>query len=135
VREIIRAFLEADAALLAMLPGGIFAEIEISRLNTPAAFDANKELQACANVKLETRSPVGPHPDCAQQFFAVTIYQLSGFTVIDQAVQRVYELLHGQKISSLIYEVQLVDTIPEAFDYALNCSMALSRFVATYKQQ
>ena len=56
----VRDYLAADATLAALLPGGVHVAAEISRTLTPAAFDANKELRACALVKRGGDTPDGP---------------------------------------------------------------------------
>jgi hypothetical protein len=134
MKETIRAFLAADGTLAGLLTGGFFASVEVSQQETAAAFDGNKEIQPCLNVRLETRQPIGPHPEAAEQFFTVSFYQFNGFDVIEPAVARTISLLHQQVLDSTMWQIDHVNTVPEAIDDALNCSMALSRFVAIYKQ-
>jgi hypothetical protein len=133
MKEETRAFLEADGTLAALLIGGVFAEVEVSRQVTAAAYDSNLEIQPCANVKFELQNAVGPHLDSAEQFIAISVYQLSAFDVIDPAVARIYALLQRQSAGiALVNEFRHVNTVSHAFDHALKCSMALIRFVVHF---
>ena len=134
MKEAIRALLEADGSLAALLIGGVYASVEISRQETAAVFDANNEIQPCANVRLEINQPFGPYPDSAEQFFTVSLYQLADYDVIEPAVTRVYELLHRQRVGADTWEIRHVNTVPEVFEPALKCSMAVIRFVAVFSQ-
>ena len=134
MKETIRAFLEADATLVALLTGGFYASPEVSRQETAGAFDANMEILPCANVKLETLIPAGPHPEAAEQFFAIYFYQRSGFATVRSAVARTFTLLSRQALDATMYEIRLVNHGPEIIDPALECSLVLSRYVAIHKQ-
>jgi len=133
MKEAIRALLAADGALSGLLPGGVFASPEVSRQDTPAAYDADSELQTCANVKLETNGQVGPHKTGARQFFTVSLYQQHDTADITSAAARVIELLNDSKPTALIYAVVWTDTIPDLQDNALVCNLIVVRFVAHHR--
>ncbi len=133
MKEAIRALLAADGTLAALLPGGVFASPEISRQETETAFDANSELQTCANVKLETNSQAGPHRTGARQFFTVSLYQQHDIADIKSAAIRVIELLNDSKPTALIYAIVWTDTVPDLQDDALVCNLIVVRFVAHHR--
>lgn len=131
MRATITATLEADATLMAILTGGVHDGVEISRQDTPGAFDANEEIEPCALVKLTTEVPDGPHDAGAVQYFNIFLYERSGFTNIDAARARIWTLLHKQKLGSGTYEVAHADDVLDQEEPALGCSMARSRYMAT----
>jgi hypothetical protein len=134
VNETIRALLAADGTLIGLLAGGFYASPEVSRQQTPAAFDANtSELLPCANVRLEVNSHIGPHPTGSRQFFTVSLYQFYATSSITTAAGRVVELLNGSKPSSLIYQVDWVATLPDLIDVALESNLIVLRFVAHHR--
>ena len=134
MKETIRALLAADSTLATLLTGGFYAEPEVSRQQTAAAFDATtRELQPCANVKLEVNSHAGPHPTGGRQFFTVSLYQLYATSSITSAAAQVVELLNGSKPSSLIYKVDWVGTQADLVDVALEANLIVARFVAHHR--
>lgn len=131
VRTVVKDLLEADGTIATLLTGGVYATREISRELTAAVFDANSELQPAALVKLGPDTAIGPDEIGSQQLVDIYLYERDGFTTIDQALARVYSLLHRQKIgdaSDRIYEARHVQDIPDQEDAALNCSLALARY-------
>jgi hypothetical protein len=134
MNEAIKALLAADSTLTALLTGGIHAKPEVSRQQTAAAFDASTmELLPCANMKLEVNSHVAPHPTGARQFFTVSLYQLYATDVITPAAARVIELLNQSRPTTLIYQVEWVDTLPGLVDVALEANLLVLRFVAHHR--
>lgn len=129
MRATVVAVLAADTTLMATLTGGLHSATEISRQNTPAAFDANAEIEPCALVQEEVTTPVGPYDSSERAIFTVTFYERSGFTNIDTAMDRVHTLLHRQKLSGT-WEVRHADDSQELEDPALLCPMRYSRYVA-----
>ncbi len=126
LRDDILSALQADAHLNTLLLGGIYAEA-ISRQDTPDAFDANSELQPCAVVTLETETPTGPYANAARLFFSVYFYG----NVDDDARERVFALLHRQKIGTRVWTIEHADDVLNQTDPGLNVGMILSRYVAT----
>lgn len=132
MRTIIGTLLANDSTLETLLTGGVEYTVgEISRTGTPTRYDANKEILPCALVKLSTEGEFGPHEDGSRGFVAVYFYQRSGYEVIDQARERVYALLHRQKVgdaSDKVWEVRHAGDVLDQEDPALECSLQVSRY-------
>lgn len=128
IRSDIYTVLAADATLLATLTGGVYQAAEISRQTTPAAFDANGEIEPCCLVNVENETAALPYPNGARSYLRVFFYERSGYTGIDTARERVFTLLNRQKIGSATFEIRWVDDIPDQQDEALDCSLAMSRY-------
>jgi len=98
LRETITAELSGDATLSALLPGGIFDSGELPRDGLTldnAPLDGNNILQPCAVVRLRAANPVTPAPHSAERRYGeVYVYHINDYTVIDDAVRRVKNLLH-----------------------------------------
>lgn len=126
--------LQGDALLNLILAGGIYRTQEISRQTTPDAFDGNRELLPCALLKQESRTPWGPYDKSARLYFQVFIYNQRMSDQIDYAVERIYKLLHRQKILPTRggnWEVIHANDLLDMEDPALGVAMAVSRYVAT----
>lgn len=136
MRDTIRAYLAADTTLMASLTGGLYAGGEISRQDTPAAFDANNEIEPCGLVALETQVPGLVYADGARLFFTVTCWERSGYTNIDAALERVYDLLHEKKIgvTSALWQVEWVEDSADIEDPGLLCPMKYGRYVAVRRR-
>lgn len=130
MRETIRDYLAADATLMGLLIGGLYAGGEISRQETPGAFDGNGEILPCGLVALETQVPFGPFMHSARQFFTVTCWQREGYEVIDAALARAYDLLEGSKVGQTtdLWTVRHVEDAPDGEDPGLRCAMRYSRY-------
>lgn len=132
MRETIRALLAADPMLASILTGDVHTEVEISRTLTPTAFDEEtQEILPCALVKLPTEQPAGPIHTGSRLFLEVYFYQRAGYDAIDQAKDRVYVLLHRQRINypaTRMWEIRHTDDVSDQEDQALLCSLALSRY-------
>jgi hypothetical protein len=126
------AILQIDATLLALLPGGMYGQTEITRQRTPEAFDANAELKPCLLVNLETETQYGPFNDSSasssRAFLQIFFYQRVGYDAITPARERVFSLLHDQKIGAGTWSVSWVNEIPNLHEPALDCDMATSRY-------
>jgi hypothetical protein len=135
LRDTIYTLLSSDSALAALLPGGMYnsddAE-EISRAETPAAFDANGELLPCALLRMETTAPMGPYPDSARTFFVVFVYQQRGRDVIDAAMSRMFAVLHDATISGG-WVIRYADDLHDLSDPALLANFGRSRYAAIRK--
>jgi hypothetical protein len=136
IRETIKAALEADETLAGLLTGGIWTgESEISREGTPGAFDGNGEILPCALVKEESQAAHGPLDDSARLYLVIYLYQRRGYGSIDAARERMFELLQLQKLGmSGVWEIRWADDAPNLQDQALNCNLAMSRFVVTRRR-
>lgn len=127
---------EADDDLMDLLTGGVFIHVsEVSRQNTPGAFDANKEIIPCVLIKEGNEVPDGPYSRSARTPLRVYFYQPRGFDVIEQAMDIIFDLLHEQRIGEntwqILYTGRLLDSrLGDIRDIALDCSMGLENFVA-----
>ena len=131
IREVIQQTLAGDATLSGLLSGGVHMATEISRQLTPAAFDANGELQPCALVKLGSDTATGPYTTSSRTTCTVYFYQRTGYGVIDAALIRAYTLLNQAKLESGVWICQHADDVLDQIDTALDASMALSRYSIT----
>lgn len=133
VDEVVSA-LQADGELSGLLPGGIYnaaAVEEITRQNTPEAFDANKEIKPCALVTVGTEVRAGPHSLGVATTMGVYFYQRFGYEVIEQAMQRTFEVLHEQRIGGDgVWQIFFNINIPNQRDQALDCALGSQRYVA-----
>lgn len=112
----VRTVLAADATLVALLTGGVYARrdkrIGVNRKNTPTAYNTTGIMKPHAVVKGRTVQGMGVK-DASNQFRstrqAVEIYIRNdgdaGFTVIQQAVTRINQLLDQKQIAG-IYKAQ-----------------------------
>lgn len=130
------AALEGDAALSAILTGGLYDGTEvndISRQATPAAYDDYSELKPCAIVKPETQAPAGPHPDGSRLYVTIWFYQQSGSAAIDAGRVRAYQLLHRATLagSDGLWDVRHANDLLGIEMQALGVPAIMSRYVAT----
>lgn len=127
----IQAILELDIPLMMILTGGAYTGREITRQDMPDAFDANGEILPCVLVKTEVELPWGPFHGSSRAYVRVFLYQRSGYTAIDAALNRIYALLHRQKLNTEYntWEAMHADDVSGQEDPALSCSLAVSRYV------
>jgi len=129
IRSAIKSLLEADTTLMATLTGGVYGEAEISRQATPAAFDANGEIEPCALLAVEADDPSGPFETSSRTFVTVYFYARSGYSAIDTALDRVFALLHRQRVSDEnVWEIRHAGDVRDQRDPALDCAMSMSRY-------
>lgn len=130
--------LRNDPALSAILSGGVHRAAEISRQATPDAFDQRRELRPCALVKQETAIPWGPHADSGRLFVTVWFYDRAGYSSIEAARKRVYQLLHRTKLTpadgSGCYDIRHANDLLDQEEPASGATMAMSRYVATIQR-
>lgn len=131
--------LNSDSTLMSALTGGLYHEVsEISRQATPDAYDGNKELQPCALIRQETGTPWGPHDHSARLYVTIWFYERNGYTNIEAARKRVYDLLHRQKLTPVDgsgnYDIRHADDLLDQEEPELGVSMAMSRYVATMER-
>ncbi len=130
----IKTALEANVALMTLLTGGVFADVEeIGRQLTPAAFDASGEIQPCALIKEGTESKLRPTRRGVQTPVTIYFYQRSGYDVIDQAMTLAFDDLNEQRIGASVWNIEHDVTIRQQRDAALDCALGSLRFVAKRK--
>jgi hypothetical protein len=129
LRDDILAVLQADGQLNTLLPGGVYDD-EITRQETPDAFDTNREVKPCVTIRQETETPVGPHETSARAFVTVYFYG-NDDTALDAARARVFTLLHRQKVGSQVWQMEHVDDVLDQVDDGLGCGMCVSRYQVT----
>lgn len=130
----LKAALTADTALMALLTGGVFTDVEeISRQNTPAAFDTNKEIKPCALIKFPNEVPTGPYSTSVRTAFVIYVYQRSGYAVISAAIVRIFADLNEKRIGTNVWNIEFVSTVHQQRDQALDCPLGSLRFSAVRK--
>lgn len=128
-KAVLKAVLEADATFMALATGGVHTAVEISRADTPDAFDANQEILPSCLIKFETTTPIAPYTHGARAFVVFIFYQRSGFDSIGLMRQRVYALLHDACISGLgAWSILLADDSADLEDPVTEWSMLFSRY-------
>lgn len=136
--DAILAALQADSTLTTTLTGGLYRAKEISRQETPNAYDANGELLPCALVKQETATPWGPIYDSGRIYATVWFYDRDGYTAIEAARKRVYTLLHRAKLTPVDgsgnYDIRHSGDVLDQEDPVLSVPMAMSRYVCTVQR-
>jgi hypothetical protein len=127
----IKSALEADTALMALLTGGIHNDVEeISRQNTPGAFDANKEIKPCALIKFGTESKITSLRRGVQTPFTVYFYERQGYDAIDAAMSLVFDDLNEAKIGTNVWNIRFDIAVYQQRDQALDCALESLRFIA-----
>src|SRR4030067_829940 len=95
----VKTLFEDDEDLMDLLTGGVHNDVEeISRQNTPTAFDANQELMPGALIKCgpETRLRSGI-PNSVQPPLTIYFYQRDNYDVIEPAIYLAFNDLNEQK--------------------------------------
>lgn len=126
-----------DTALMAILTGGVYqsgvvGEDGITRGATPAAFDTNGWLEPCCLLKQRGRVPTSEVVDylaqvvSTNQVVEVWLYEDSGYTNIDAAVNRLYALFQGYSFSDT-FEVALANLIDRERDQGALKGRSLAR--------
>lgn len=127
----IKTALQADGTLTALLTGGIFNDVEeISRQNTPGAFDSNQELKPCALIKLGTELKAGPYERSVNSPVIIYFYQRAGYGVIEQAMEKAYDDLNDKQIGEGVWQLIYDISVPQQRDVALDVPLGMHRFVA-----
>ncbi len=123
--------LEEDSELMALLTGGIHNDVEeISRQNTPDAFDANNEIRPCALIKIGTEIPLRGYLTSVQTPVTIYFYERSGYETIETAMGFVYADLNEQKIGGNVWNIEFDNAVYQQRDQALDCALGTLRFVA-----
>lgn len=130
----LKAALTADTALMALLTGGIFNDVEeISLQKTAAAFDTNKEIKPCALIKIPNEVPAGPYLTSVRTAFVIYVYQRSGYDVIEAAIGKIFTDLNEKQIGTNVWNIEFVSTVHQQRDQALDCPLGSLRFSAVRK--
>lgn len=130
----LKTALTADTALMALLTGGIFNDVEeISLQKTAAAFDANKEIKPCALIKIPNEVPAGPYLTSVRTAFVIYVYQRSGYDVIEAAIGKIFTDLNEKQIGTNVWNIEFVSTVHQQRDQALDCPLGSLRFSAVRK--
>ena len=128
----VKTLFEDDEDLMDLLTGGVHNDVEeISRQNTPTAFDANQELMPCALIKFgtETRLRSGI-PNSVQTPLTLYFYQRDDYDVIEPAMDLAFNDLNEQKIGANVWNIEFDIAVHQQRDVALDCALGMLRFVA-----
>lgn len=129
VKAAITAALAADAPLMALLTGGVYAVAEITpRMDAPSPFDEVGRMRPAALVRYETAVADGPRGLFDRLFVLVFFYDAAGYEAITAAADRARALLHGRWLGNGVYEVRHVDDVYDQYDDAILAFMHRSRF-------
>ena len=137
LRSAINTLLNADDTLMATATGGIHEQTEISRSNTPSAYDDRGDLKPCMVLRMGTMTPFGPFAYAERQFFALWFYEKpGGYDNIDAMKYRVKTLLHSAEddpkrvtiAPGVVHSIYHADDFGDSWDDALNCPMSYSRY-------
>lgn len=129
MRAAIVSLLTSDAALMAILTGGIHSATLISRQTTPAVYNDDRELRPCALLRFEDESQQQAHATAARLFFVLYFYQRAGYDQIDAARARCYALLRNTLLAGVqAWEVMHINDVLDQSDDVLAASMSLSRY-------
>ncbi len=128
----IKTVLEADTTLAALLIGGIYNDVEeVSRQNTPGAYDANKELLPCALIKYNTEIPLrSGYLRAVNDPVTIYFYQRDNYDVIEPAMNLAFDDLNEKKIGTGVWNIEFDIAVKQQRDIALDCPLGSLRFVA-----
>lgn len=135
VKAAITTALAADAPLMALLPGGVYAVAEITpRMDAPTPFDEVGRMRPAALVRYETATADGPRGLFDRLFVLVFFYDAAGYEAITAAADRARTLLHGRRLGDGVYEARHADDVFDQYDDAILAYMHRSRYqVARYR--
>ena len=135
VKAAITTALAADAPLMALLPGGVYAVAEITpRMAAPSPFDEVGRMRPAALVRYETAAAEGPRGLFDRLFVLVFFYDAAGYEAITAAADRARTLLHGRRLGEGVYEARHADDVFDQYDDAILAYMHRSRYqVARYR--
>lgn len=136
---LVYTYLLVDDELESFLPGGIYnGELvqDINRQATPSAYDTNMELMPSVIVKPELTTPWGPHHDSSRYYFVAWIYGQVLVPQMDQARERIYQLLHRTQVfnGEGIYDIRHTNDILGTEIAVLGVATIASRFVITLQR-
>ena len=134
-KMVVAQAMQADAALMALLSGGVYSNAQIvPGMEAPHPFDEFGRVRPSALVRNETNATDGPQGIYDRAFVVVFFYDHAGYATIDQATDRAREVLHRRYIGDGSYEVRHVDDVSDQYDDAILAYMHRSRYqVARYR--
>ena len=134
-KMIVAQAMQADGALMALLPGGVYTTAQITPgMDAPNPYDEYGRVRPSALVRNETTATTGPGGRFDRAFVVVFFYDHAGYGTIDDAAERAREVLNRRYIGNGSYEVRHVDDISDQYDDALLAYMHRSRYqVARYR--
>ena len=134
-KMIVAQAMQADGALMALLPGGVYTAAQITPgMDAPNPYDEYGRVRPSALVRNETTATTGPGGRFDRAFVVVFFYDHAGYGTIDDAAERAREVLNRRYIGNGSYEVRHVDDISDQYDDALLAYMHRSRYqVARYR--
>lgn len=135
MKDAILSVLQNDMALGALLSGGVHSAVEISRTRTPAAFDANGELQPCALVTAGMDDSLSSSMGTVQTSITIYVYEPDWSSVANAATDQIYTLLHDQQIhpeNGRCVSLEWQSDDRGQWDAALEVNMAITTFVAKW---
>lgn len=144
IESTIKTLLAADATLLATATGGVHSfdsvgRMGINRTNVPSAFDSNGIIKPCVLVRLRNSNPDPALQDDTGQYVATRsivetwLYQDSGYSTIETMHDRIYALLHAQRVTGL-FRCEWAGTIRSQYDYELNASVERADWLCVGKR-
>lgn len=131
--------LTGDATLVALLIGGLYdgrTVQEISRQNTPAAYDEWQALQPCGLVKAESQTPWGPLHDGSRLYVTAWLYAQESYTALEAARKRIYALLHRKQLATDagIFEVRHASDMAGLEAPGMPAALTVCRYYVTAKR-
>lgn len=134
ISDDVKTALTGNAALMAVLTGGVYNDVEeISRQNTAAAFDATtKEIKPCALIKFGTEIPFSAAKiaNAVQTPLTIYFYERSGYVNIEDAMDKAFNLLNDSQVGSNVWRLEFDVRVYQQRDTALDCPLGSLRFVA-----
>ena len=128
----LRAAMLASSELMDLLIGGVWNDVEeISRQNTAAAFDVNKEIKPCALIKYGTEIPLtSGYMNSVQTPLTIYFYERLGYANIEAAMGMVFDLVQDSRIGTNVWRLEFDVAVYQQRDTALDCALGSLRFVA-----
>lgn len=129
----IKTAMQNDAALMAILTGGVFDDVEeISRQNTPTAFDADREIKPCALIKFNNEIPFSAAKiaNAVQTPLTIYFYERSGYANIANAMVLTFGIVNDSQIGTNVWRLEFDVAVYQQRDTALDCPLGSLRFVA-----
>lgn len=131
VSDDVKTLMTGNAPLMAVLTGGVYNDVEeISRQNTAAAFDINKEIKPCALIKFGTEIPLrSGFGSAVNTPLTIYFYQCSGYASIESAMDLTFALLNQSQTGSKVWNIEFDVAVHQQRDTALDCALGSLRFV------
>ena len=133
ISDDVKTVLTGNAALMAVLTGGVYNDVEeISRQGTAAAFDANNEIKPCALIKFGTEIPFSSAKiaNAVQTPLTIYFYERAGYVNIEDAMDKAFNLLNDSQEGANVWRLEFDVRVYQQRDTALDCPLGSLRFVA-----